>query len=86
MAALEEIWPTKKKDGISISTADEVQLWKEVVEFFHDIKSDEEDDDEDEEEEEEDKADKDESLELALDVGWGSGSAAHTGEDAACCD
>ena len=60
--------PTKKKDGIARSTADEVKLWKEVMEFFHDIKSDEEDDDEDEEEEEEDKAEKDESLELARDV------------------
>ena len=58
----------KKKDGIARSTADEVKLWKEVMEFFHDIKSDDEDDDEDEEEEEEDKAEKDESLELAPDV------------------
>ena len=61
--------PMKEKDGISISTADEVKLWREAMEFFHDIKSDDDDnDDEDEEEEEEDKADKDESLELAPDV------------------
>ena len=57
--------PTKKKDGIACSTADEVKLWKEVMEFFHDIKSDEDD----EEEEEEEEKDKDESLELAPDTG-----------------
>ena len=60
-------WPTKKKDGISITTAEEVKLWREAMEFFHDIKPDDEDD-EDEEEEEEDKAEKDESLELASDA------------------
>ena len=57
--------PTKKKDGIARSTAEEVKLWKEVMEFFHDIKSDDEEDDEDEEEEDREK---DESLELAPDV------------------
>ena len=57
---------TKKKDGISITTAEEVKLWREAMEFFHDIKSDDEDDDEDDEEEEE--PEKDESLELALDA------------------
>ena len=57
--------PTKKKDGITISTADEVKLWKQAMDVFHDIKSDdEEDDDEDEEEEHE----KDGSLELVADV------------------
>ena len=43
--------PNKKKDGISITTAGEVKLWREAMELFHDIKSDDEDDDEDEEEE-----------------------------------
>ena len=57
--------PTKKKDGIARSTADEVKLWKEVMEFFHDTKSDDEEDDEDEEEEDKEK---DESLELAPDL------------------
>ena len=37
--------PTKKTDGISITTAEEVKLWREAMEFFHDIKSDDEDDD-----------------------------------------
>ena len=55
----------EKKDGIARSTADEVKLWKEVMEFFHDIKSDDEEDDEDEEEEDKEK---DESLELAPDL------------------
>ena len=45
--------PTNKNDGISITTAEEVKLWREAMEFFHHIKSDDEDDDEDEEEEEE---------------------------------
>ena len=58
--------PTKKKDGIARSTADEVKLWKELMEFFHDIKSDDGEDDEEEEEEEE--KDKEESLELAPDA------------------
>ena len=59
--------PTKKKDGIARTTADEVKLWKEVMVFFHDIKSDVEEEDDEEEEEEEEK-DKDDSLELAPDV------------------
>ena len=57
--------PTKKKDGISITTAEEVKLWREAMESFHDIKSDDEDDGEDEEEEE---PEKDDSLELAPDA------------------
>ena len=39
---------TKKKDGISITTAEEVKLWRQAMDFFHDIKSDDEDDDADE--------------------------------------
>ena len=57
--------PTKKMDGSSITMAEEVKLWRQAMDFFHDIKSDDEDDDEDEEEEE---PEKDESLELAPDA------------------
>ena len=56
--------PWRKHKGrrptISITTAEEVKLWREAMEFFHDIKSDDEDDDEDDEEEE---PEKDDSLE-----------------------
>ena len=58
--------PMKKKDGIACSTADEVKLWKEVMGFFHDIKSDDDEDEDDEEEEEKAKYD---SLELMPDAG-----------------
>ena len=68
---------SKKKDGIARSTADEVKLWKEVMEFFHDIKSD----DEDEEEEEEEEKHKDASLERAPDAGGGRPSLAARADD-----
>ena len=42
--------PVKRRDGRSTSTAEEVALWRSVMEFLHDVT----DEDEDEEEEEED--------------------------------
>ena len=47
-------------------------IWREAMEFFHDIKSDDEDDDEDEEEQE---PENDESLELAPDEAESAGIA-----------
>ena len=52
---------------LSVTTAEEVKLWRQAMEFFHDIKSDDVDDDEDEEEEEE-EPEQDGSLELVADA------------------
>ena len=47
--------PVKRRDGRSTSTAEEVALWRSVMDFLHDMKE------EDEEEEEEEEDDEDES-------------------------
>ena len=47
--------PAKRRDGRSTSTAEEVALWRSVMDFLHDMKE------EDEEEEEEEEDDEDES-------------------------
>ena len=47
--------PVKRRDGRSTSTADEVALWRSVMDFLYDVKE------EDEEEEEEEEDDEDES-------------------------
>ena len=47
--------PDQEKDGKSITTVEEVKLWRAAMEFFHDIKSDDEDDEDEEEEEEAEK-------------------------------
>ena len=47
--------PVKRRDGRSTSTAEEVALWRSVMDFLHDVKE------EDEEEEEEEEDDEDES-------------------------
>ena len=47
--------PVKRRDGRSTSSADEVALWRSVMDFLHDMKE------EDEEEEEEEEDDEDES-------------------------
>ena len=81
--------PVKRRDGRSTSTADEVALWRSVMDFLHDVKE------EDEEEEEEEEDDEDESPppeepvddfdgpELIPDAGDGLGEAAALEQSAA---
>ena len=56
--------PVKRRDGRSTSTAEEVALWRSVMDFLHDVKED------DEEEEEEEEDDEDESPHPSS---WGAG-------------
>ena len=71
--------PVKRRDGRSTSTAEEVALWRSVMDFLHDVKEEDEEEDEEEEEEEEDDEDLPRSLSttstgrsLSLMLGTGS--------------
>ena len=43
--------PVKRRDGRSTSTAEEVGLWRSVMDFLHDVVEEEEEEEEDDEDE-----------------------------------
>ena len=48
--------PVKRRDGRSTSTAEEVALWRSVMDFLHDMKEEDEEEEEEEEEDDEDES------------------------------
>ena len=48
--------PVKRRDGRSTSSADEVALWRAVMDFLHDVKEEDEEEEEEEEEDDEDES------------------------------
>ena len=75
--------PVKRRDGRSTSSADEVALWRAVMDFLHDVKEEDEEEEEEEEEDDEDESpppeepvDDLDGPELIPDAGEGPGEAA----------
>ena len=75
--------PVKRRDGRSTSSADEVALWRAVMDFLHDVKEEDEEEEEEEEEDDEDESpppeepvDDLDGPELIPDAGEGPGDAA----------
>ena len=74
--------PVKRRDGRSTSTAEEVALWRSVMDFLHDVKEDDEEEEEEEEDDEDESPPPEEPVddfdgpELIPDVGDGLGEAA----------
>ena len=48
--------PVKRRDGRSTSSAEEVALWRSVMDFLHDMKEEDEEEEEEEEEDDEDES------------------------------
>ena len=78
--------PVKRRDGRSTSSADEVALWRAVMDFLHDVKEEDEEEEEEEEEDDEDESpppeepvDDLDGPELIPDAGEGPGEAAGLG-------
>ena len=82
--------PVKRRDGRSTSSADEVALWRAVMDFLHDVKEEDEEEEEEEEEDDEDESpppeepvDDLDGPELIPDAGEGPGEAAASEQAAA---
>ena len=82
--------PVKRRDGRSTSSADEVALWRAVMDFLHDVKEEDEEEEEEEEEDDEDESpppeepvDDLDGPELIPDAGEGPGEAAAAEQAAA---
>ena len=70
--------PVKRRDGRSTSTAEEVALWRSVMDFLHDVKEDDEEEEEEEEDDEDESPPPEEPVDDfdGPDVGDGLGEAA----------
>ena len=82
--------PVKRRDGRSTSSADEVALWRAVMDFLHDVKEEDEEEEEEEGEDDEEESpppeepvDDLDGPELIPDVGEGPGEAAASEQAAA---